>query len=215
VESNGILYVTDCLSHAIRKITPDGQVSTFAGTGEPGTIDGTGTAALFELPNRVTIDKQDNLYFTEGRFLDLAERTYGFRVRKIMPDAGVTTLAGTGDPGYRDGPALDAEFDVPIGIDVDTEGNLYVVDSGTHRFRQCGFHRRRQRQCWLRRRTRGRSRVLVSHEHCRWSYRAAIRSRLEEPPHPDHHRRVNTTPYLRRFENLPQLMPTSRRHRSG
>jgi sugar lactone lactonase YvrE len=136
VDSNGILYVTDRLNHVIRKITPDGQVSIFAGTGEPGTIDGTGTAASFELPNRITIDKQGNLYVTEGRFLDFGERTYGFRVRKITPDARVTTLAGTGEPGYRDGPALDAEFDVPIGIDVDTVGNVYVVDSGAHRIRR-------------------------------------------------------------------------------
>jgi DNA-binding beta-propeller fold protein YncE len=136
VDEDGVLYVTDRLNHVIRKIMPDGQVSTFVGSGQPGAIDGVGTAASFELPNRITIDDGGNLYVTEGRFLDFGERTYGFRVRKITPDAKVTTLAGTGEPGYRDGPALTAQFDVPIGIDVDDQGYVYVVDSGAHRIRR-------------------------------------------------------------------------------
>ena len=136
VNAAGDLFVTDRLNHVIRKITPDGQVSTFAGSGQPGTTDGMGTDASFELPNRIAIDDKGNLYVTEGRFLDFGERTYGFRVRMITPDSNVTTLAGTGEPGYRDGPALSAEFDVPIGIDVDAKGNVYVVDSGAHRIRR-------------------------------------------------------------------------------
>jgi sugar lactone lactonase YvrE len=136
VDEDGVLYVTDRLNHVIRKIMTDGQVSTFVGSGQPGAIDGVGTAASFELPNRITIDDEGNLYVTEGRFLDFGERTYGFRVRKITPGAEVTTLAGTGKPGYRDGPALTAEFDVPIGIDVDDEGYVYVIDSGAHRIRR-------------------------------------------------------------------------------
>jgi sugar lactone lactonase YvrE len=136
VDAAGTLYVTDRLNHVIRKITPDGQVSTFAGSGQPGSADGVGQAASFELPNRITIDRDGNLYVTEGRFLDFGEQTYGFRVRMITPQAKVTTLAGTGQPGYRDGPALTAEFDVPIGIAVDGKGNVYVVDSGAHRIRR-------------------------------------------------------------------------------
>jgi len=136
VDANGVLYVTDRLNHVIRKITPDGQVSTFAGSGQAGTTDGVARAASFELPNRIAIDEEGTLYVTEGRFLDFGEQTYGFRVRKITPNAEVTTLAGTGEPGYRDGPALTAEFDVPIGIDVDAEGNVYVVESGAHRIRR-------------------------------------------------------------------------------
>ncbi len=136
VDKAGILYVTDRLNHVIRKITPDGQVSTFAGNGRAGTTDGARRDASFELPNRIAIDKDGNLYVTEGRFLDFGERTYGFRVRKITPEGQVTTLAGTGEPGYRDGPALNAEFDVPIGVDVDIKGNVYIVDSGAHRIRR-------------------------------------------------------------------------------
>lgn len=138
VDAAGTLYVTDRLNHVVRMITPDGQVSTFAGTGRPGSTDGIGQAASFELPNRIAIDRDGNLYVTEGRFLDLYEQTYGFRVRMITPEAEVTTLAGTGEPGYRDGPALTAQFDVPIGITVDDEGNVYVVDSGSPRIRLIG-----------------------------------------------------------------------------
>jgi sugar lactone lactonase YvrE len=139
VDAAGVLYVTDRLNHVIRMITPDGQVSTFAGSGHPGSADGVGRAASFELPNRIAIDRHGNLYVTEGRFLDFGERTYGFRVRVITPEAEVTTLAGTGEPGYRDGPALTAQFDVPIGIAVDDEGNVYVVDSGASRIRLIGL----------------------------------------------------------------------------
>jgi sugar lactone lactonase YvrE len=134
--AGGDLYVTDRLNHVIRLITPDGVVSTFAGSGRPGGEDGVGRAASFELPNRIDVDGQGNLYVTEGRFLDFGERTYGFRVRRIAPDGRVSTLAGTGEPGYRDGPALTAEFDVPIGVAVDGRGNVYVVDSGAHRIRR-------------------------------------------------------------------------------
>lgn len=136
VDSHGALFVTDRLNHVIRKITPDGCVSTFAGSGQPGSLDGIGKSATLELPNRIAIDKQDNLYITEGRGLDLGEYTYGFRVRKITPDGRVTTLAGNGEPGYRDGPGKDAQFILPIGIDVDNNGIVYVVDSEAHRIRR-------------------------------------------------------------------------------
>jgi len=127
-----VLYVTDRLNHVIRKITPDGMVSTFAGTGLPGTTDGVRTQATFELPNRITIDRAGNLYVTEGRFLDRGERTYGFRVWKITPAGSVTTIAGTGEPGYRDGPARTAAFDVVIGVAVDDAGKVYVAETGGH-----------------------------------------------------------------------------------
>jgi sugar lactone lactonase YvrE len=136
VDAAGNLYVTDRLNHVIRKITPDGMVSTFAGCGLPGGADGIGTQAAFELPNRIAIDRMGVLYVTEGRFLDFGERTYGFRVRKITPEGRVSTLAGTGEPGYRDGPGGAAQFDVVIGIAVDDEGNVYVAETGGHRIRR-------------------------------------------------------------------------------
>lgn len=135
-DARGQLYVADRLNHVIRAITPDGVVTTFAGTGLPGTNDGVGAAAAFELPNRLAIDRQGALYVTEGRFLDRGERTYGFRVRTITPAGDVRTLAGTGEPGYHDGPGPTAQFDVVIGIAVDDQGNVYVAETGGHRIRR-------------------------------------------------------------------------------
>jgi sugar lactone lactonase YvrE len=132
----GQLYVTDRLNHIIRRIAANGTVSTFAGSGLPGTADGIGAEAQFELPNRIAIDRTGNLYVTEGRFLDFGERTYGFRVRKISPDGQVSTLAGTGVPGYRDGPASTAMFDVVVGVAVDMHGNVFVAETGGHRIRR-------------------------------------------------------------------------------
>lgn len=136
VDSQGNLFVTDRLNHVIRKITPDGIVSTFAGSGQRGGQDGVGKAASLELPNRIAIDKEDNLYITEGRGLDRGEYTYGYRLRKITPNGRVTTIAGTGEPGYKDGPANEAQFTLPIGVAVAENGVVYVVDSGANCIRR-------------------------------------------------------------------------------
>lgn len=135
VAAHGKLFVADFLHHCIRVIDGDGNVSTLAGTGLPGSADGMGRDAELELPNRLAVDRQGNLYVTEGRARDLGERMGGNRVRQIRPDGQVITLAGTGDPGYRDGPAAQAQFDIPTGIAVDTAGNVYVADTGNHRIR--------------------------------------------------------------------------------
>jgi sugar lactone lactonase YvrE len=136
VSSTGQLYVTDFLHHCIRLVNPNGIVSTLAGTGLPGDGDGVGEAAWFELPNRIAIDQQGNLYVTEGRARDFGEAAGGNRVRMITPDGRVTTLAGTGEPGYRDGPADQAQFDIPTGVAVDAMGNVYVADTGNHCIRK-------------------------------------------------------------------------------
>ena len=138
VDAAGYLYVTDFLNHAIRRITPAGHVTTLAGNGQPGDEDGVGQAASFELPNRIAIDRAGNLYVTEGRARDFGERLGGNRVRKITPDGRVTTLAGTGEPGYRDGPAAEAQFDIPEGVAVDEAGNVYVADTGNSYIRCIG-----------------------------------------------------------------------------
>ncbi|HSJ74626.1 MAG TPA: hypothetical protein VK899_00280, partial [Gemmatimonadales bacterium] len=93
-DSDGNLSVADAVNQTIRKITPAGPVTTFAGqTGISGSDDGNGQDARFYYPGGLTIDDGDNLYVTDS----------GYAVRKITPDGEVTTLAGQASmSGYVD-----------------------------------------------------------------------------------------------------------------
>ena len=90
IDTLGNLFVADASNHVIRKITPAGTVSTFAGssTGASGYADGTGASAMFYMPRGITVDANNNLYVTEYE---------NAKVRKITPDAVVTTVVGTQD----------------------------------------------------------------------------------------------------------------------
>lgn len=129
VDSSGNLYVTEYISHTIRKITPDGMVSLFAGTpGGTGTADGMGTAAQFCNPMGITADSGGNLYVT-----DRSNHT----IRKITPAGVVTTLAGSpGVSGTSDGAVGVAKFNAPYAVAADTSGNVYVADSYNHTIRK-------------------------------------------------------------------------------
>lgn len=127
VDSAGNLYVGDTGNHAIRKVTPDGNVTTLAGNGTAGFADGTGPAARFSGPQGVAVDGSGNVYVAD---------IGNCRIRKISPGGTVTTLAGSGTCGFQDGPASTARFNVPHAVCVDTAGNVYVADSGNHRVRK-------------------------------------------------------------------------------
>jgi sugar lactone lactonase YvrE len=115
VDSSGNVYVADTNNHRIRKITPAGVVSTFAGSGSPGFAEGTGTAARFNSPWGIAIDDSGTLYVADSS---------NTRIRTISPAAEVGTLAEAGDG---------TSFNYPYGIAVDTAGNVYVADGFTHR----------------------------------------------------------------------------------
>lgn len=122
IDSNGNIFVSDGENHAIRKITPTGVVSTFAGpsTWNPGFADGTGSAAQFYYPGQIAIDSNDNLYVADQ---------YNNRIRKITPAGVVTTLAGQDASGVVDGEGVAARFDRPYAIAVDkATGNIYAAD---------------------------------------------------------------------------------------
>lgn len=116
----GNLYITENFNNVIRKISPDGQVTTLAGNGTGGSADGLGTAASFNQPNAITIDAVGNLYVGDN---------VNNTIRKITPLGVVTTLAGiTGFSGSNDGIGTAARFGGPSGLGIDANGNLYVAD---------------------------------------------------------------------------------------
>jgi len=114
--------VADSNNHTIRKIASGGEVTTLAGSpGEPGSADGTGSAARFNTPVGVAWDGADTLYVA-----DSANHT----IRKIIISTKeVTTLAGlAGNSGSTDDTGSDARFNTPTGVAVDSAGNIYVAD---------------------------------------------------------------------------------------
>ena len=121
VAANGTRYVADTFNHTLRKIAPDGSVTTLAGlAGHKGSADGAGAAARFFHPAAVAVDAQGNLYVADN-----GNET----IRKISPAGEVTTLAGAArHGGYADGPGSTARFRSPIGVAVDACGNVYVAD---------------------------------------------------------------------------------------
>jgi sugar lactone lactonase YvrE len=122
-DAAGNVYVSDNYNYAIRKITPAGVVTTLAGRGTPGYVDGTGLNAAFDNPRGLTVDPNGNVYVCD---------MYNNRIRKITPAGVVTTVAGSGPyiwGGYVDGPALTAQFNGPSGIVMDPSGNLYVTEA--------------------------------------------------------------------------------------
>ena len=123
VDSAGNLYVADSMNNTIRKVTPVGVVTTFAGAaGTVGSQDGSGAAARFFGSAGVAIDASDNLYVAD---------TFNMTIRKITPAGVVTTIAGTaGMIGNADGAGAAARFNNPYGIAVDRSGIVYVADSG-------------------------------------------------------------------------------------
>ena len=108
-------------------IGPKGEVQTIAGSDE-GFGDGPALQARFNTPSGIAIDRDGNLFIAD---------TSNNRIRKLSADrTTVSTVAGSGAAGYRDGPAGDAEFDGPIGVAVDRSGNVYVADTYNDRIRR-------------------------------------------------------------------------------
>lgn len=135
VDGNSNVFVADRANNRIRKMTPDGMVSTLAGSGQPGYVDGAGGTARFNFPQGVAADSFGNVFVAD---------TDNHIIRKIAPDGQVTTLAGSpnyngsGLPigGFTDGIGSAARFRAPHGLAADGSGDVYVADSGNNCIRK-------------------------------------------------------------------------------
>lgn len=127
VDASGNIFVADYRNYVIRKITPAGVVTTFAGTmSNSGFTNGTGTAASFSGTFGIAIDGSGNLYVGDHQ---------NSCIRKITPAAVVTTVAGIGTQGWHDGRADSAQFFNPTQLIADPAGNIYVSDTYNNRIR--------------------------------------------------------------------------------
>jgi uncharacterized protein (TIGR03437 family) len=136
VDKAGNLYMTDSGANRIRKVTPSGTLSTYAGSGAPGVSSsgfsgdgGPATSARLNNPVGLEIDAAGNIYFA-----DLNNQ----RVRKIDTNGIITTIAGTGTVGFSGdgGPATSARLNAPHGVGVDAQGNVYIADTTNYRIRK-------------------------------------------------------------------------------
>ncbi len=126
IDSNGFVFVSDTMNHIIRKVSPDGKVTTFAGSGKKGFVDGQGKSAKFYRPNGLALDQNGNFYVVD---------TGNHAIRKIDSQGLVSTIAG-GTMGYVDGIITSAKFSSPQGLAIDKQGNLYVADTENHVLRK-------------------------------------------------------------------------------
>lgn len=127
---DGVIYVADAGNQRIRRIGTDGVVETIAGTGEKGYSGdgGPATEATFHDAVGLTADAYGNVYVADQR---------NHVVRKIDTTGIVTTVAGTGHPGFSGdgGPATGAQLSYPLTVDIGPNGNLLITDTYNHRIR--------------------------------------------------------------------------------
>lgn len=116
LDPGGNLLVADRLNYRIRRITPEGEVTTFAGSGVEGSADGPLLSAQFRSPARLAFHPNGDLFLVELHDV----------VRRIS-SGSVMTFAGTGTSGYEDG--FPAQFSSPDGLAIDAQGNLFISDT--------------------------------------------------------------------------------------
>src|SRR5436190_41955 len=130
-DGSGNLYISDQLNNRIRKVTPAGTITTFAGTGAAG-YNGDGIAATqaqLHSPYMAAVDAAGNLYIPDY---------FNYRIRKVTASTGlISTVAGIGVSGGDGdgGPATRAYISDPTGVTIDGAGNLFLVDQATFRIR--------------------------------------------------------------------------------
>jgi len=121
------VYVADTENNRIRRVTTSGVTTTFAGSGIPGFAEGASGSVQFRLPRGIAV-------FRDGRVIVADSENH--RIRLIETNGTVSTYAGQGTFGYRDGDRSYAQFDTPQGVAVDSAGNVYVSDTFNNRIRK-------------------------------------------------------------------------------
>lgn len=128
LDSAGNIYIADSGNDTIRKLTPAGAVTTIAGSaGTPGSFNGTGAAARFNVPTDVEIDSAGTLYVADSQ---------NDTIRKIAPTGAVTTIAGSALVEGSDDGGATARLATPLGLAIDGTGTLYIADSDNNAIRK-------------------------------------------------------------------------------
>ena len=134
VSPDGSLYIADTGNQRIRRIGPDGTITTVAGTGEYGYNGdgGLATDAQLASPRGIAKAPDGSLYIADF---------WNHRIRQVGPDGIITTVAGTGDGGYGGdgGPAINAQLYGPIGVAIGPDGSLYISENLNNRIRRVGL----------------------------------------------------------------------------
>ena len=125
---NGNLLVAESNVHAVKRVTLQGEVSPYAGTGAPGLVDGAAVSAQFDGPSGITTDSFGNVYVSEY---------YNSTIRRITSGGVVSTFAGKArTTGAADGVGADARFGNPLGLAADIADAVYVADYQNHVIRR-------------------------------------------------------------------------------
>lgn len=130
VDGNGNVYVSESGNHRVRRIAPDGTITTFAGTGQPGFSGdgGSAAAAALNYPVGLALDAAGNLYVADFN---------NKRVRRITPQGTITTVAGNGQAGFSgDGQAATQAAINGYGVGISPSGELFIADTFNNRVRR-------------------------------------------------------------------------------
>lgn len=127
IDTTGTIYVADWVDNIIRKISVNGKVSKLAGTGKAGWKDTINAIAQFNSPTNIAVNDSGDVFVADYQ---------NNRIRKIAKNGQVSTVAGSGVKGSKDGEALYATFNLPYDLVFDKKGNLYVSDMANHKIRK-------------------------------------------------------------------------------
>jgi len=131
IDGIGNLFICEQENHRVRKVDSAGVITTVVGTGDAGFSGdgGSATSAQVNYPVSVVFDRIGNLYIADQG---------GQRIRKVDNVGIITTIAGTGDPGFSGdgGPATSAQLQLPGDVAFDSAGNLFIADYLNNRIRR-------------------------------------------------------------------------------